>query len=176
MSETPVMLGKQKRAWSQGTNRGSNWRQMVGNELPKCKANFVLLTPITFKQREVGVFPDRLSVIYGHRRFTVARRKGSQLNAVELLSIRVDGSEKLGFILCNSWKSLILEKIRKNEGEVERYELQRCITAQFLSPLEKLQMDRAVSMLDLARCQRADTKWTWVWFQGRTVQFNNWRN
>lgn len=46
---------------------------MVGNDLPKCEANYGPLTPITFLQRAAAVYPDRASVLYGRRRFTWAQ-------------------------------------------------------------------------------------------------------
>jgi len=41
--------------------------------LEKCTANYVPLTPLSFLQRAVQVFPDREAVVYGARRFTYAQ-------------------------------------------------------------------------------------------------------
>ncbi len=53
--------------------------------LEKCAANYVPLTPLTFIERSACIYPDRVAVIHGTRRFTWhesctrARRLGSAL-------------------------------------------------------------------------------------------------
>jgi fatty-acyl-CoA synthase len=53
--------------------------------LEKCAANYVALTPLTFIERSAYIYPDRVAVIHGARRFTWresytrARRLGSAL-------------------------------------------------------------------------------------------------
>ena len=39
-------------------------------ELDQVKANFVPLSPLSFIERTAKVYPDRLSVIHGERRYT----------------------------------------------------------------------------------------------------------
>lgn len=59
---------------------------MVRDDLPKCEANYAPLTPITFIQRAAAVFPDRLSVIYGHQRFTWAQTLERSLRIASALA------------------------------------------------------------------------------------------
>lgn len=40
------------------------------DELPKCPANYVPLSPVTFLERAAAVYADRTSIIYGRKRFT----------------------------------------------------------------------------------------------------------
>lgn len=41
--------------------------------LDRCEANYVPLTPLSFLQRTAAVYPDRLAVIHGNRRYTWAQ-------------------------------------------------------------------------------------------------------
>lgn len=41
--------------------------------LERCEANYVPLTPLSFLQRTAAVYPDRLAVIHGNRRYTWAQ-------------------------------------------------------------------------------------------------------
>ncbi|WP_217126406.1 acyl-CoA synthetase [Hydrogenophilus thiooxidans] len=41
--------------------------------LDRCEANYVPLTPLSFLQRTAAVYPDRLAVIHGSRRYTWAQ-------------------------------------------------------------------------------------------------------
>lgn len=43
------------------------------DQLPKCRANYAPLTPITFLPRAAAVYSDRTSVIYECVRFTWAQ-------------------------------------------------------------------------------------------------------
>lgn len=40
------------------------------DKLPKCGANYVPLSPVTFLERAAAVYSDRTSLVYGGTRFT----------------------------------------------------------------------------------------------------------
>ena len=45
--------------------------------LDKNAANYAPLTPINFLERAATVYPDRLAIIHGERRYTWGRRSGA---------------------------------------------------------------------------------------------------
>lgn len=61
------------------------------DKLPKCKANYVPLTPLTLFKRAAAAYPNRISLIYEGARFTWSqtyercRRLASSLRSLHVI-------------------------------------------------------------------------------------------
>ena len=71
--------------------------------LPKCEANYVPLTPLSFLKRTAEVYPDRTSVIYGERRYTWAEtyRRSKRL-ASGLGTLGVEAGDRVAILAANT--------------------------------------------------------------------------
>ena len=74
-----------------------NTRQLPMDQLLKCPANYVPLSPVTFLSRAAAVYPDRTSIVYERTRFTWKQTNDRCLRmASSLRSLNVSKNDVVG--------------------------------------------------------------------------------
>jgi len=80
---------------------------MYDRDLERTEANFTSLTPTSFLRRAAAVFPDRLAVVHGDRRFSYAELYARSRRLASALAARGVGRNDTVSILCPNIPAMI---------------------------------------------------------------------